>query len=113
MDASRTGHNYVVDVLGRTPQREIMVHAVNIIDVEKTSLGPPEDAGEVLNGVAFRGCVHDAEHLGEMILQELHDGRSEILFREILFISDARKIPYSKEQNLVLVLEGSKKSVLG
>lgn len=61
----------VIDFVGRTPLGQIIVDAVPVEDVEKTSFWLSKDSREVLNRISFSGCIDDAEHLFEVILDEL------------------------------------------
>ncbi len=64
-------HDNVINVIGRTPLGQIIVNAVPVEDIEEAAFRLSEYSGEVLNGIPFGGCIDDAEHLLEVILDEL------------------------------------------
>lgn len=62
-----TCHYNVVNVLRAAALGQVVLDPVNVVDVEEAALWPPEEAGEVFNGVALGGRVDDAEDILEMV----------------------------------------------
>jgi hypothetical protein len=85
-----------------------MVHSVNVINVEEDALGPPENAGIVLNSLALRWGVDYTEHLLEVVEEELEYVRA----LRLLTIGIPAGASHSEVQNLVLLLQGGQKRVL-
>lgn len=108
---TRTGDDDVVDVLWASPLGEIVIDPVNVVDVEKAAVGPPEEMGEFLDGVSLCGRVDDAEHLGKICLQELFGHQSPL--PEINPTTRTEDSTYAIVQYLVLLLQRSQEGVLG
>lgn len=67
----RTCDDDVVDIFRLSPLSKVVANTFNVVDVQETSVGPPEDARESLDGIAFGRSIHDAEHFGEVVEEEL------------------------------------------
>jgi hypothetical protein len=48
-----------------------MIDTILIIDVEEAALGSSKELREILNGISFGRRINDAEHLLQMVLDQL------------------------------------------
>lgn len=86
---------------------QIIFDSVLVVDVQETSLWSSEDSGVVLDCVAFRRSVDDAEHFFDVVLDELGLlGKS--VYPRIYGAGDM----YSIIQNLILRLHARHKRIL-
>lgn len=79
-----TGNDYVVYILWGTPLRQVVVYAVDVVDVEETTFRAAEETRVILDCIAFGGGVDYGEHFFEMFLEELLGLLKLVVFRYVM-----------------------------
>lgn len=88
------------------------MHSINVVDVEEYPLRPPEDARVVLDRFALGWGIHDAEHLLEMVMQQLPAAHGPLVVR-IKQPCHTFVPSHLEVEHLVLLLHRGQEGVLG
>lgn len=108
-----TSDDDVINIIWRAPERQVVVHPVNVVDVEEQALWSPKQSRVVLDGLPFCRRVDNAEHLSQVIEQQLltHQQRRGLWFGSMPAV--ILRLPYLKIQHFILLFHGRQKGVLG
>lgn len=117
------GYNNVINVFRITELSHIVLNPVLIEDVQKAAFWFPEQSRKILNGITFRRCVYDSEHLFQMLLYQLENAQREMIVSTLQRSSQAefngvekkwrdKLVTYFIIQYLILLLHTRHKSIL-